>query len=755
MADSVHHPLSQSPSFFKSFSCPKDSLSPTQTLDLDPHLSSRRSKLHDHARSRMLFDEIAQQQEENMENSNSLESQYQKDDDLLMSNEVLEDSDQPLLSPSGAEPNTLSEPLSPLALDDSANNLVDETDAWISYNRSQTEVYKPFPSVASSSSSWYEEAYEKPCMVGAGLANLGNTCFFNAVLQCFTHSVLLVQGLYSYTHPTPCDCSNERFCLICALREHIENSLSSTGKIVSPWKFVDNLSYFSSSFQRYQQEDAHEFLQCFLDRLESSLNNLKVKDDAVSLQSDNLVKQVFGGCVVSKLRCCNCNYISDTYEPSVDLSLEIEDAISLSTALESFTKVEHIEDEEMRFTCDQCKEKVSVEKQLMLDQTPPICAFHLKRFKNDGSYVEKIDKHVEFPLELDLQPYTCGRQSNNEDLKYELNAVVVHAAFTSSCGHYYCYIRSAPDTWYKFDDSKVTSVSEACVLSEEAYILFYARQGTTWFSNFMETYKPSLDPNLSNTSPKSVLENVDHTSTSADAVHSHEINESCSNKVAAPGVKDRSFQSGTMVPSKSSNFSDLNASNPHVLKEKSPLTLKEYGSNHMPEVEKNTGVTPSRHNRLQGAADSEDDPNRAFSTPFVRPSDGKTTTFDISQVVSPSTPPRSPGLDSSDDENSEVVFAPKADQLKLVEKPSYKRQRSKDVEDSVKHEALRQCKRMPSARGNLLMAALEMGPKSENSVNKRSKKIASPPRKKYSRSSEGFRHDDKSISRNLATSSFR
>ena len=245
--------------------------------------------------------------------------------------------------------------------------------------------------------------------------------------------------------------NNERFCLICALREQIELSLTSTGKVVSPWKFVDNLSCilqifstnyiyfftsltlyilylllylwfltwtlpdFSSSFQRYQQEDAHEFLQCFLDRLESSFTNLKLKDVAFSSQSNNLVKQVFGGRVISKvriwstfipffhynfqhpfcslifsfylynfqLRCCNCNHISDTYEPSVDLSLEIDDANTLSTALESFTKVEHIGDEEMKFTCDNCKEKVSVDKQLMLDQLkllPSVC-FSLKKIQ--------------------------------------------------------------------------------------------------------------------------------------------------------------------------------------------------------------------------------------------------------------------------------------------------------------------------------------------------------------------------------------
>lgn len=114
-----------------------------------------------------------------------------------------------------------------------------------------------------------------------------------------------------------------------------------------------------------------------------------------------------------QLQCCNCGHSSDTYEPSIDLSLEIDDAGSLSTALESFTKIEKIEDPETKFTCEKCKEQVAVEKQLMLDQTPSVAAFHLKRFKNDGSVVEKIDKFVAFPLELDLQPYTVGDQVGN------------------------------------------------------------------------------------------------------------------------------------------------------------------------------------------------------------------------------------------------------------------------------------------------------------------------------------------------------
>lgn len=121
-----------------------------------------------------------------------------------------------------------------------------------------------------------------------------------------------------------------------------------------------------------------------------------------------------------QLKCCNCSHCSDTYEPLIDLSLEIEDADSLVSALQSFTKVEEIEDPETKFTCDKCKEQVSIEKQLSFDEAPSVAVFHLKRFKNDGCLVQKIDKHVAFPLDLDLLPFTGSGKTDDVSVPYYL-----------------------------------------------------------------------------------------------------------------------------------------------------------------------------------------------------------------------------------------------------------------------------------------------------------------------------------------------
>ncbi|XLR06195.1 hypothetical protein HN51_061080 [Arachis hypogaea] len=78
----------------------------------------------------------------------------------------------------------------------------------------------------------------------------------------------------------------------------------------------------------------------------------------------NPVDRVFGGKIVNK-------------EPLTDLSLEIEDVETIERALDSFTRVEMIDDQKVK--CDKCGEQVFKEKQLLFNETPQHRVFHLKR----------------------------------------------------------------------------------------------------------------------------------------------------------------------------------------------------------------------------------------------------------------------------------------------------------------------------------------------------------------------------------------
>ncbi|XP_060171783.1 ubiquitin carboxyl-terminal hydrolase 23 isoform X1 [Lycium barbarum] len=313
-------------------------------------------------------------------------------------------------------------------------------------------------------------AFRKIMRIGAGLQNLGNTCFLNSVLQCLTYTEPLAAYLESGKHQNSCRMAG--FCALCAIQKHVSRALQATGKILAPKDLVSNLRCISRNFRNARQEDAHEYMVNLLESMHKCCLPSGVPSESPSAYEKSLVHKIFGGHLRSRVQCMQCKFCSDKFDPFLDLSLEIHKADSLLKALDHFTARELLDGGQRQYQCQQCKQKVKANKRLTIDKAPHVLTVHLKRF---GSHVpgQKIDKKIHYGPTLDLKNFVSDTYGG--EMKYTLYGVLVHAGWSTHSGHYYCFVRTSSGNWYSLDDNQVVQVSERKVLEQKAYMLFYVR----------------------------------------------------------------------------------------------------------------------------------------------------------------------------------------------------------------------------------------------------------------------------------------
>uniref|UniRef100_A0A4X1UJ15 ubiquitinyl hydrolase 1 n=1 Tax=Sus scrofa TaxID=9823 RepID=A0A4X1UJ15_PIG len=282
-------------------------------------------------------------------------------------------------------------------------------------------------------------------------------------------------GCLTYTPPWPTTCSpgstrhQGSFCMLCVMQNHIVQAFANSGNAIKPVSFIRDLRKIARHFRFGNQEDAHEFLRYTIDAMQKACLSGCAKLDRQT-QATTLVHQIFGGYLRSRVKCSVCKSVSDTYDPYLDVALEIRQAANIVRALELFVKPDVLSGENA-YMCAKCKKKVPASKRFTIHRTSNVLTLSLKRFANFSG--GKITKEVGYPEFLNIRPYMS--QSNGEPVLYGLYAVLVHSGYSCHAGHYYCYVKASSGQWYQMNDSLVHASNIKVVLNQQAYVLFYLR----------------------------------------------------------------------------------------------------------------------------------------------------------------------------------------------------------------------------------------------------------------------------------------
>lgn len=312
-----------------------------------------------------------------------------------------------------------------------------------------------------------------------GLENLGATCYLNALLQMLFHINTFRKEVYDLPHEQEEMATSTTLALqnVFYKIQRDDSSVSTVGLTKSfGWNSAD----------AFQQQDVQEMMRILIDKLEECMKGS---------QRESALKNTFSGTIRSYIKCLNVDYVSQREEDFYDIQLDVSGNADIYQSFRKYIAKE-ILDGDNQYDAGDGRGKQDAVKGVVFTKFPPVLTVHLKRFAFDVQKMgfTKIHDEFKYPTVLDLNPFLdpdIAATADPSDNIYRLHSVLIHAGEVYG-GHYYAFIRAMPcidssvdskiwlgeppeglhdleslrrwrekrAKWFKFDDERVTPVSQ-------------------------------------------------------------------------------------------------------------------------------------------------------------------------------------------------------------------------------------------------------------------------------------------------------
>jgi ubiquitin carboxyl-terminal hydrolase 8 len=359
-----------------------------------------------------------------------------------------------------------------------------------------------------------------------GLANLGNTCFINACIQCLSHTYELNDFLSNGDGEYKKHLNNKPESVLLVEWDDLRKLMWSQNCVISPGRFINTIQRIAKITNRdlftgWSQNDLPEFLLFLFDSFHSALTrevimdikgNIKTKKDEMGKACYEMMKtqytkdyseflNIFFGIHVSVLTPItekgkgsangsegeDLNYLSLRPEPYMLIHLPIpsKEEVNIKntdknvTLFDCFNKqceCELLEGDNAWFNENENK-KQNVNKRLLFWSLPNIMIIDIKRFITSmNGKSKKNQQFIDIPInDVDFSKYVEGYAK--ETYIYDLYAICNHHGQIDG-GHYSATIKNSNGKWYNFNDTQVTEilVNDNIISGNTPYCLFYRKK---------------------------------------------------------------------------------------------------------------------------------------------------------------------------------------------------------------------------------------------------------------------------------------